>query len=104
VPDVLRAVDGFRHAPDRDLLDDVLLFGALHILQQVVDRVRKFVSIGVAQGVAETFGQRAQLIDLLRIRQVVDAVDERAFAPFMVASFRVGACSPRWPRVYWPAA
>ena len=86
VPDVLRAVDGLAHAADGDLLEDVLLLGALDRTHQLVDRLGQVLrpSVGL-QVVPEALGQYAQLLHFFRVWQVMDAVHERRGTPLATA-------------------
>ena len=66
-----------RHAAERQQLQRILFRLALGLLHQRVERPRRLLRIRrVAQLVSEVFGKLAQAVELLRIRILVDTIDE----------------------------
>ena len=77
MPDVMGAVIGFHHSTHGNSLNEVFLFLAMHIIQQVVQRFGNVVSAATgSEFVTKARDELRQVLQFLRIRQVVYSINK----------------------------
>ena len=77
VTDVVRAVTGLHHGAQGHELHDILLLLALHVGEETVQALRHLRLTALrAELIAELGDKAAQLLELLGVGHVVDAIDE----------------------------
>ena len=75
VTDVVRRVTRFLHGTDRYGFNQVLFLLSLYVVQQVIDRFRDIrLGSACAKSVTETGDELCEVVQLFRIRKVVDTV------------------------------